>query len=241
MDWPTKDQMVYLYTNQQMSTTKIGALLDRSKRSVLAYIKKLGIPLRKRRTLNTSYVLPGPPEKYRMDGHPDESWPVESIVQWVRGGGIVKSLPGGIRRRYLSWVMKQWHNTPSGKQSRATYRESEKRKEHFKRWQEKRVKSGEYNKYKRAYRRNLRDQIIKGYGGKCCCCGETTYEFLTVDHIIKGDKAKHRLKFGAESSITFYRWIIREGYPSSLRILCFNCNCSIGVFGYCPHHPNGLT
>jgi hypothetical protein len=33
----------------------------------------------------------------------------------------------------------------------------------------------------------------------------------------------------------FYRWIIRSGYPENLRILCLNCNCSHGAYGYCPH------
>ena len=30
--------------------------------------------------------------------------------------------------------------------------------------------------------RNLKEQVLAGYGQECVCCGETFYEFLSIDH-----------------------------------------------------------
>lgn len=87
--------------------------------------------------------------------------------------------------------------------------------------------------------RKRRDKLIvfKHYGGdppKCACCGESHIEFLTIDHI-NNDGAKHRRKLNMTGGIKFYRWLKRNNYPEGYRVLCWNCNCSIGVYGYCPH------
>jgi hypothetical protein len=65
---------------------------------------------------------------------------------------------------------------------------------------------------------------------------------LTVDHI-NGDGADHRRSLSPNGHSTeantrsVYRDIRRQGYPrDKYRVLCFNCNCSIGVWGYCGHH-----
>ena len=41
------------------------------------------------------------------------------------------------------------------------------------------------NEYQRKLTRQLRLQIIEGYGGKCECCGENRFEFLAIDHLKK--------------------------------------------------------
>jgi len=64
----------------------------------------------------------------------------------------------------------------------------------------------------------------------CECCGELHIEFLTIDHI-NGNGAKHRLKIGPHIN----RWLIKNNFPPGYRVLCFNCNCSLGHCGYCPH------
>jgi hypothetical protein len=75
-------------------------------------------------------------------------------------------------------------------------------------------------------------RIIAGYGGKCVCCGDKNFEFLTIDHI-NGDGKLHRLEVG-QSSV--YRDLIKRGYPKeNYRLLCMNCNFSMGKYGYCPH------
>lgn len=33
----------------------------------------------------------------------------------------------------------------------------------------------------------------------------------------------------------FYRWIKKNGFPDSVQVLCWNCNCAKGIYGYCPH------
>lgn len=80
----------------------------------------------------------------------------------------------------------------------------------------------------------VKRQTIEAYGGKCKCCGEELLEFLTMDHI-RGGGNKHRREV-KKTGMSFYRFLRKEGYPKKdYRVLCFNCNCSIGLFGYCPH------
>jgi hypothetical protein len=82
----------------------------------------------------------------------------------------------------------------------------------------------------REYHRSRRKSVIEYYGGKCACCGETTYEFLTIDHI-NNDGAKHR----KEIRKNLYLWIIQNNFPEGFQILCWNCNCAKGFHGECPH------
>jgi hypothetical protein len=91
----------------------------------------------------------------------------------------------------------------------------------------------------RAYTRSLKMQVIEGYGGKCACCGETKWQFLSADHV-KESGADERRRLGKKTvnSGSFYRKIIKEGFPSAYRLACYNCNMSLGFLGYCPHHPD---
>lgn len=76
--------------------------------------------------------------------------------------------------------------------------------------------------------------ILKHYSGdppKCACCGETTIEFLTIDHI-NGGGNEHRNKVGEN----LVRWLILNHLPDGFRILCANCNLSYGTYNYCPHN-----
>ena len=68
----------------------------------------------------------------------------------------------------------------------------------------------------------LRKIVIQHYGGRCKC-GESTYEFLTIDHRNGGGSA-HRRKIGANN---IARWIIKNNFPENIQILCWNCNCKI--------------
>lgn len=87
----------------------------------------------------------------------------------------------------------------------------------------------------RRYRVSRREQVIKVYGGKCKCCGESKIEFLSIDHK-QQHGAAHRRKVG--TSHRFYGWLIRNNYPKQFQLLCNNCNQSLGNYGYCPHRPN---
>lgn len=86
-------------------------------------------------------------------------------------------------------------------------------------------------------RQKLRDNVFAHYGGYCCaCCGETTPEFLSIDHV-NGRGNQHRRQVG--SGGTFYNWLRRNNFPPGFRVLCFNCNCAMGFFGQCPHQKLG--
>jgi len=79
--------------------------------------------------------------------------------------------------------------------------------------------------------RRLRQAALGAYGGACTCCGEATYEWLTIDHV-NGDGAEHRREIGRGN---LYRWLKRHDYPDGFRVLCWNCNCARGYYGFCPH------
>jgi len=86
-------------------------------------------------------------------------------------------------------------------------------------------------------RRTIREEVFAHYGNRCACCGETTPEFLTIDHI-NNDGATQRRLMAANRSISssaIYAWIRRNRYPDDLQILCWNCNCAKGIRGGCPH------
>lgn len=95
------------------------------------------------------------------------------------------------------------------------------------------------NKYARANKqrvaerwRAMRIMVFEAYGGaKCRCCGESIYEFLTIDHM-DNDGAKHRAAIGSH----LYRWLIEHDYPEGFQVLCFNCNAGKHRNGgICPH------
>jgi len=83
--------------------------------------------------------------------------------------------------------------------------------------------------------KEARLKVFRYYSGEnycCACCGETIYEFLCVDHI-NGGGGKHRLEIGGGK---IARWLISNNYPEGFRILCHNCNQSLGLYGHCPHN-----
>jgi hypothetical protein len=87
--------------------------------------------------------------------------------------------------------------------------------------------------------RQLKKDAIAAYGGKCRCCGERIEEFLSIDHR-KGGGQVHRKEIGS-GGYRVYRWLKQHGYPQEdFQVLCFNCNCSRGFFGYCPHEKEHL-
>jgi hypothetical protein len=87
---------------------------------------------------------------------------------------------------------------------------------------------------RREKNRKLKIEVIAAYGGKCVCCKEKNIEFLAVDHENGGGR-KHRTEIAGTGS-AFYAWLKRNKFPKDgLRVLCHNCNQSLGLYGYCPH------
>ncbi len=86
---------------------------------------------------------------------------------------------------------------------------------------------------KKGRTRRLRQRILEAYGHACECCGESESQFLCVDHV-NGNGAQER-KAGLTGSRYYYS-IIRKAFPKDeYRLLCHNCNMSLGFYGYCPH------
>lgn len=80
---------------------------------------------------------------------------------------------------------------------------------------------------------NRRTNILLKYGGKCVCCGESKYCFLTIDHKTgQGNHKNANYNYGGR----LYRKLKQENYPQNdYQLLCFNCNCAKGHFDECPH------
>jgi hypothetical protein len=68
----------------------------------------------------------------------------------------------------------------------------------------------------------------------CACCGETMLVFLTLDHE-GGNGAEARRAAESRGGITYYRRLVREGFPPGYQVLCWNCNLAKHLLGACPH------
>jgi hypothetical protein len=82
--------------------------------------------------------------------------------------------------------------------------------------------------------KTLKLEVLKKYGVNCQCCGENRIEFLSIDHI-NGDGAQERRRLDITAGSHFYYWLRNNNYPNGYRVLCHNCNSSLGFYGYCPH------
>lgn len=84
-------------------------------------------------------------------------------------------------------------------------------------------------------------ETFNAYGGcKCACkgCDIVEPKFLTLDHI---GNSKIELGHGTSKETRgrkLYKTLRLNGYPykNKLRVLCYNCNCTIGCYGSCPHN-----
>lgn len=110
----------------------------------------------------------------------------------------------------------------------------EKAKQAIKKWQQKNPEK--YKRYQLNSRRRLKLLVLNHYSNnklQCACCGESIFEFLTIDHI-NNDGAEHRKNLGITGQ-RFYRWLKSNNFPEGFQVLCMNCNWSKGQFGFCPH------
>ncbi len=87
----------------------------------------------------------------------------------------------------------------------------------------------------KAYRNQLMRQVILMYGGKCICCNELRFEFLTLDHV-NNDGFKERRERGYRGGYGFYKKLINIPLREDLQVMCYNCNLGKArCGGTCPH------
>ena len=88
----------------------------------------------------------------------------------------------------------------------------------------------------REYRAEYRERVLDAYGRKCSCCGETTLQFLTVDHVHNDGYVARKEKQHPVDAAGFYRWLVRNNFPKEFQLLCMNCNFGKSRNnGICPH------
>ena len=87
-------------------------------------------------------------------------------------------------------------------------------------------------KINRRAQQKRRRAYLDHYGTKRECCGETITEFLNIDHLSRGGTAERKRLGGGDNA---NRKRMKQGFPSGFQVLCYNCNCSLGHYGYCPH------
>ncbi|HYE58048.1 MAG TPA: hypothetical protein VD948_06065 [Rhodothermales bacterium] len=95
--------------------------------------------------------------------------------------------------------------------------------------------------YWKEYLQGLKAQVFTAYGNKCYCCGFDDVRFLTVDHV-HGGGGKHR-KEGKSGAAFIYRYAIKNNFPDTLRLACWNCNGASGRrggTGLCFHEEDRL-
>jgi len=79
----------------------------------------------------------------------------------------------------------------------------------------------------------LRREVIEHYGAKCICCGESQYEFLTLDH--KNNDGHIERKVYKNSQTSIMARVKKANFPNRYQILCYNCNHAKANLGVCPH------
>ena len=90
------------------------------------------------------------------------------------------------------------------------------------------------NQYHKTHREKVRREVLLHYGNKCVCCGESIFEFLTLDHI-NGHGNEHRKAITGYKGGRIWQWLKDNNYPEGFQVLCYNCNCAKGKSGICPH------
>lgn len=85
----------------------------------------------------------------------------------------------------------------------------------------------------------LRTRVIVLLGARCECCGETHHEFLAIDHV-EGGGFQERKKMNAVQMLKQIEGMNVMERQRKYRLLCHNCNASLGFYGYCAHEMEGV-
>lgn len=74
--------------------------------------------------------------------------------------------------------------------------------------------------------RRQRIECIDHYGGKCVFCNESNWAFLEFDHINDDGRFNRHAKMP--------KWLIENGFPADIQLLCSNCNKAKALYGHNP-------
>lgn len=88
----------------------------------------------------------------------------------------------------------------------------------------------------RIWNRKIRLMALVRYSDNppcCACCGESTIEFLAIDHTNNNGMEHRKITKGSGSKT--YSWLLKNNYPDGFQVLCHNCNLAKGCYGKCPH------
>lgn len=77
--------------------------------------------------------------------------------------------------------------------------------------------------------RQIREEVLSHYGGKCVVCGDSNPNHLSIDHI-NNDGAEHRRTTGLNGG-GLYRWLIKNKFPDTFQLLCHTHNFEKGRYG----------
>lgn len=89
--------------------------------------------------------------------------------------------------------------------------------------------------------KKLRQEILDHYGTSCACCGESTYEFLCIDHTEGGGNQQRREHLKSKGGNLQLRWLKKNNFPPGFRVLCYNCNNAMAFHKVCPHQIGKLV
>lgn len=79
--------------------------------------------------------------------------------------------------------------------------------------------------------RNHRESTVRGYGGRCVCCGDNDPNVLELDHV-NSDGGEQRKSLTPQG---IYRWAIKNGFPPTLQLLCASCHTAKTRTGDCSY------
>ncbi len=88
----------------------------------------------------------------------------------------------------------------------------------------------------------IKEKVFAAYGGWICnCCGETEKAFLSIDHVNNDGNQWRKEHGGLKAGAYHYRWIMKNGFPEGLQVLCMNCNFGKRMNGGTCPHKQGVT
>jgi len=152
-------------------------------------------------------------------------------------GIIPKGLPRYYRCRHPRTVKNSYFGKGNLHRCRTCANSKSKKHEYRKTERGRLVK----NQWAKQYNQRLRRQFIEAYGGRCSCCGESEFRFLTMEHINGGgnDERKRYSKLNKSTGpgvLAIITRLRREGWPQGrYTVLCWNCNMARAYSGSCPH------